>query len=322
MNQERQAIELLRLLGDEAADAVLAHMAPAQAESLRSALQKPAPGASKSHDKIAVLDSFQRYFQFARKSHPGGIALHVHEDEPAESEQPEFEGADDADARPLKLTGDALTDLGLLSNHQVAGALEAEQPRTAAILLNKLPPELAAELLSLLPSDHRNGIVKELGREQEAPQVLLERIARATLQRGLTLPPNPPDRRDRVDRLGDMLRAVPKKLRRDMMHAIEEDNEELGKALLKKLYRFEDIEDLDGRMIQQVLGEVDSSALTRALFGADEELVDAILSNLSKRARQTIEEELQFQTSVPESQVTAAREIVAEVIAKIDQEGE
>ncbi len=62
--------------------------------------------------------------------------------------------------------------------------------------------------------------------------------------------------------------------------------------------------------------------LTTALFGAEEAIVDAIMENLSRRARLTIEEELQFMTRVPESKVTSARETVAELIAKIDQEGE
>ncbi|MCA9063403.1 MAG: hypothetical protein KDA96_10100, partial [Planctomycetaceae bacterium] len=49
---------------------------------------------------------------------------------------------------------------------------------------------------------------------------------------------------------------------------------------------------------------------------------DAILCNLSRRARQTIEEELQFQSHVPESRVRQCREMIAEIIARIDQESE
>ncbi len=107
-----------------------------------------------------------------------------------------------------------------------------------------------------------------------------------------------------------------------MMTGIEEEDQEMSQALLKKLYRFDDLISLDGRVIQQVLGEVDGTTLTTAMFQAPPEIVDAILGNLSKRARQSIEEELAFQSHVPESRVTAARESVTEVIARLDQENE
>ncbi|MCA9049088.1 MAG: hypothetical protein KDA89_10200, partial [Planctomycetaceae bacterium] len=106
------------------------------------------------------------------------------------------------------------------------------------------------------------------------------------------------------------------------MTTIEEEDADLSAALMKKLYRFEDIRNLESHLVQQVLGEIDGTTLTTAMFGAERELVDAILSNLSRRARQTIEEELQFMSRVPESKVTAARDTVAELIGKLDQEND
>jgi flagellar motor switch protein FliG len=70
------------------------------------------------------------------------------------------------------------------------------------------------------------------------------------------------------------------------------------------------------------MGEVDSTNLTTALLGTSEEIKEAIYANLSKRARQTIEEEMQFMTNVPEDRVKQARESIAEVIAKIDMESD
>ena len=312
MTEQQQAAELLKLLGDETAEAVLAHLRPEQADTLRGLLDKSANSRLRPSKKTELLDNFERFFQFALKTSPRGPRLFQDDsDDSASQDKP----------RP-KLTGDPLVDLGTLSVHQIAQALETEQPRTVAILVSKLAPQLSAEILGLLLTDQRNAVARELAKELEAPKLLVERIARATYQRGATLPADPPDRRDRVDRLGEVMRAVPKKVRRDMMTAIEEEDEELSQALLKKMYRFDDLANLEGRMVQQVLGEIDGTTLTTALFQADEAVMDAILGNLSRRARQTIEEELQFQTHVPEARVTAAREAVAAVIAKVDSAGE
>ena len=222
----------------------------------------------------------------------------------------------------MKLTGDPLQDLSTLSVYQVAAALDTEQPRTVAILLSELSYQLTADVLSLLREEQQAAVVVELTRELEAPKVLVDRIARATFQRGLTLPADEPDRRDRLDRLSDVLRAVPKKLRRNMMTGIEEEDQSMSQALLKKLYRFEDLVSLDSRVVQQILGEVDGTTLTTAMFQAPTEVVDMILGNLSKRARQSIEEELSFQSHVPDARVAAARDSVTEVISRLDQENE
>jgi flagellar motor switch protein FliG len=164
--------------------------------------------------------------------------------------------------------------------------------------------------------------MKELTKEQHAPDVLVERIARATFVRAKQLPAEPPDTRDHADRVAEVLRSVPKAGRRNMLAAIEEQDPELAKSLLTRIYRFDDITALNKTVVQRVLGEVDSTNLTTALFGAPEEVKEAIFSNLSKRARQTIEEEMQFMTNVGESRIQQARDSIAEVIAKIDMESE
>jgi len=353
MNTQLQTIELLKLLGDDTAEAVLAHLAPAQAAELRAGLTTDDSLDFDRDDRRSLLDQFGRFMEFAVQHNPsafndssdpmlydesrgserqagristrgGGTPGAPEEVGDAESitDETQPSAASQDDATPPKLTGDPLHDLSLLSVYQVAGALETEQPRTVALLLSEFTFQQTADVLSLLVPEHQAAVVKEMAQEIEAPRVLVDRIAKATLHRGLTLPASEPDRRDRLDRLSDVLRAVPKKLRRNMMTGIEEEDQEMSQALLKKLYRFEDLTSLDARVIQQVLGEVDGTTLTTAMFQAPTEVVDTILGNLSKRARQSIEEELAFQSSVPEARVEAARDGVAEVIARLDQESE
>lgn len=311
MNSQTQTVELLKLLGADAAEAVLERMHPDQATVLRASLQTAGRSDLRRERGLELLDQFERFMEFAGRT---AVA------DPSGTEADSLDGESAAVA--MRLSGDPLEDLMSLSIFQIAGALETEQARTVAILVGEFNHELTADVLGLLMPEHRASVVKEMAKENNAPKVLIERIARATLQRALTLPADPPDRRDRLDRLSDVLRAVPRRLRRDMMASIIEDNEEMSQALMKKLYRFDDLISLDGRKIQQVLGEIDGTTLTTAMFQATDEIKDAILGNLSRRARQSIEEELAFQSHVPEARVEAAREAVAEVIARLDQEEE
>lgn len=247
-----------------------------------------------------------------------------------ESDQSQAEGAAESSipmkaekpVRPPVLTGIPLLDLQTLSAHQLATALSSEQPRTCAILLSSLPGKFAGDILSLLKAEHQKMVMKELTKEQHAPEVLIERIARATLTRAQQLPADPPDTRDHADRVAELLRSVPKAGRREMLAVIEEQDPDLAKSLLTRIYRFDDIASLGKTVVQRVLGEIDSTNLTTALFGAPPEVTEAIFSNLSKRARQTIEEEMQFMSNVTESRIQQARDSIAEIIAKIDMESE
>ena len=330
MDRQRQTIELLQLLGNDVAQMVLAQLSQEQAEKIREGIAKPPDQVLfRPKHQRELLDNFEEFFQFALRT---GMATSAQQDEQSDSNdntklaltEEDGNDTDEAETEPqiFQLTGDPLIDLQSLTISQLSQALETEQPRTTAILLANVSPKLAADTLSCLPEEYRRTVVKELSREQHAPQILVERIARATLQRGRSLSPEPPDRREHVDRLADVLRSVPRNYRMSMLTAIEEQDAELNKQLIKKMYRFDDIVSLDSRVIQRILGEIDGTTLTTSMFNASEEIKEAVLGNLSRRARQSIEEEMQFMTHVPEARVLQAREAVAEVIARIDQETE
>ena len=361
MDRERQTFELLQLLGDDVAEAVLSRLEPDRAALLRTGMQSDTTRRSTIGRQRAVLDEFDCFFQFALKSLPKdpvetpdsangsdsvdsqslnqmnnddkkteakGAADSVKTDSDNNSidETPLVEKSsgikEEPKSAPPALTGIPLLDLQTLSVHQIASALASEQPKTCAILLSNLPAKLAGDVLSLLKSDNQKQVMKEMTKEQHAPEVLIERIAKATFIRAQQLPADPPDTRNHADRVAEVLRSVPKTGRREMLAVIEEQDPDLAKALLTRIYRFDDIAGLGKTVVQRILGEIDSTNLTTALFGAPQEVTDAVFANLSKRARQTIEEEMQFMTNVTQARIQQARDSIAEVIAKIDMESE
>ena len=407
MDRERQTLELLQLLGDEVAEAVLERLQPERAQKLRASLKADTPHRSTISRQREVLDEFECFFQFALKSKPpepvapeavepsapvtidsetsaysagaggtagnGGVtgagpaaetaaaqgsAANSTPETPQQSNEAlaaeqqallaqqaeqnstadlnaEQKNAEqtDAEQRPdpedsmtatqtIPMSDNPLKDLETLSVHQIAQALGSEQSRTTAMLLSNLPAKLTGDILNLLKPEYQKLVMKELTKEQHAPAILVDRIARATFLRARQFSAEPPDSRNHADRVAEVLRSVPKAGRRNMLAAIEEQDPDLAKSLLTRIYRFDDITALNKAVVQRVLGEVDSTNLTTALFGADESVKDAIFANLSKRARQTIEEEMQFMTNVSETRIQQARDAIAEVIAKIDMESE
>lgn len=87
------------------------------------------------------------------------------------------------------------------------------------------------------------------------------------------------------------------------------------------MFTFEDILKLDNTAIREILKEVDKQTLMMALKGAPEELKQKFLSNMSQRAAQAFEEEMQFLGPVKVKEVEAAQRKIVEIVQKLAEEG-
>ena len=110
--------------------------------------------------------------------------------------------------------------------------------------------------------------------------------------------------------------------RQVMLQTLEEADPEKAQRIKDMLYVFTDLERVSDRSIQRLLGEVDSATLATALKNADETLVDRITHNLSKRARATLLEEIEFMGSVSAEQQAGAEKAICDVMSRLDNAGD
>ncbi|MBX3436545.1 MAG: hypothetical protein KF861_03575 [Planctomycetaceae bacterium] len=319
-NSADRAALLLGLLGDDVAESILARLKPEQAERLRRRRSDAVAAAGNRRLRTSVLEDFNRFLKFVEQQAEPGLRLFEGDDA-----APESAGAKrrSAGANPfIDPQGDPAVGLEQVTEFQVAGALEQEPPRVAALLLSVLPPRRSADILAHLPDQMRDRIVPELGREQTASPPVIERLMRTVLQRALQLPREGIERIDRVQRLADVLRAVARPQRKQMMQTLEEHDADTAAAVLEKLYVFVDLESANDRLVQKVLTEVDGTTLATSLAGASDGVKEKIFSNLSRRAQASLREELEFQRNLPTAQVQAAQREIAKTLARADQEAE
>jgi flagellar motor switch protein FliG len=87
--------------------------------------------------------------------------------------------------------------------------------------------------------------------------------------------------------------------------------------------QFEILARLDDRAIQRILrGEIDSRDLVKALKGQKENVREKIFRNMSKRAAQMLQEDMEFMGPVPSAQVKEAQEKIINIIRDLEQTGE
>ena len=106
------------------------------------------------------------------------------------------------------------------------------------------------------------------------------------------------------------------------METLEIEEPELADDIRKKMFVFEDILSLDDRAIQRVLRDVDNSDLALALKGANEDVQNVILNNLSKRLAVMIKEDMEFMGPVRMKDVEEAQQKIVNVIRKLEDSAE
>jgi flagellar motor switch protein FliG len=103
---------------------------------------------------------------------------------------------------------------------------------------------------------------------------------------------------------------------------LERRNPELGLAIRQKMFTFEDLLMLDRGSLQKVMREVDMRDLAVALKNVSAKLKDALLGCISKRAAETVNEEVAFLGSVKKRDIEAAQLRIVDSVRRLESEGE
>ena len=90
----------------------------------------------------------------------------------------------------------------------------------------------------------------------------------------------------------------------------------------KHLLTFDIVTKLDDRATQKWLREVDQQMLAKALKGADEEIQKKIFRNMSKRAANMLQEDMEFMGPVRTKDVNEARDKIIQIIFDLEANGD
>ena len=97
---------------------------------------------------------------------------------------------------------------------------------------------------------------------------------------------------------------------------------DLAQKIMDKMFVFDDIVKLDDRAIQTVLREVASETLVVALKGAQPEVREKILSNMSSRAAEALREDLESRGPMRLSEVEAQHKDSLKTVRRLADEGQ
>ncbi|MDI9567271.1 MAG: FliG C-terminal domain-containing protein, partial [Bacillota bacterium] len=126
-----------------------------------------------------------------------------------------------------------------------------------------------------------------------------------------------------VEALVEVLNQVDRATEKTILENLEEQEPELAEEIKRRLFTFEDIVQLDDKAVMRVLREIDLTRdLPMALKVASEEVKTKIFNNLSKRAVETLQEEMDYLGPVRLRDVEEAQQRIVNTIRKLEEVGE
>jgi flagellar motor switch protein FliG len=200
--------------------------------------------------------------------------------------------------------------------------IQDEHPQTIALILAHLPRQKASEILVGLPSQKQIEVVKRVANmEQTNPEVIKE-VERGLEHRLSDIVSQTFEKAGGVDTVAEILNLADRSTGKGIMEGLEAEDPDLVEQIRRLMFVFEDILLVSDKGIQSVLKEIDNDELALALKTASDELKQKIFKNMSERAAQLIQEDMQYMGPVRVSAVEAAQQKIVDVVRRLEDSGE
>ena len=205
---------------------------------------------------------------------------------------------------------------------QITGFIQDEHPQTISLILAHLDTEVSAMILSALANDVQADVVMRIATMDRTPpeivrevERVLERKMASIFSQGFTFASG-------VKEVAEIMNRIDRNAEKTIMADLEERDPELADEIARLMFTFDDVVYVDDTGVQRVLRDVESKDLALALKTANDEVKEKILKNMSSRAREMIEEEMEFMGPVRLKNVEEAQQKVVAIIRRLEDSGD
>ena len=205
---------------------------------------------------------------------------------------------------------------------QLLNFIQGEHPQTIALILSYIDPNQASQVLSSLSPDIQSEVAKRIAvMDRTSPEIIKE--VESVLEKKLSsVAANEYASAGGIESIVDVLNQVDRGTEKNILDKLEEDDPELVEEIKKRMFVFEDIVLLSDRAVQLVLRQVETHDLALALKTASDEVEDIITGNMSQRAAEMLEEDMEFMGPVRIREVEDAQQRIVNVIRELEESGE
>lgn len=313
-----KAAVIVAQLGPEVAKPVFAEMHSEEIQELASEVAR-----LKEVDPALALEIIREFVTFAASTRLAGSGgLDVARDL-LEQVFDESEAADMFEQLESSIAEAPFHFMRKMDPSQIISFIKDEHPQIIAVVLAYLPSDLASNVLASMQEEIQGTVAERIGMMGRVnPDAV--RLVEGILQRKMSnvLVATESSYIGGIDPLISIIQRSDRQTEKILLEAIEERDPKLAETIRANLFLFEDIAKIDDRSLQVVLREISPQDLAMSLKGVSEEVHEKVLGNLSRRAAQMLEEELELMGRVRRSSVEEAQGKIVAVIRRLEDKGE
>lgn len=314
----RKAAVLLVQLGKERSAAVLSNLREGEVEEITAEIARlesiDASVAQRVMDEFEELIAAHKYYS------RGGLAFAR---EILEASVGAEKARDIIERLNAVLTEMPFQFLRRADPRQILSFLQDEHPQTIALVLSHMGSEQAAIVLSGMVPQMQADVAHRIAvMDRTSPEhvKLVEGIFEKKLASVLSQAES-----STVGGLGplvDIINRSDRATEKLILEALEERDRELAETVRAQMFMFEDILSLDDKAVQLVLRQVEVADLATALKGVREEVRTKVMTNMSERAAENLEEEISLLGPVRLKTVEESQAKVVQVIRQLEESGQ
>lgn len=202
----------------------------------------------------------------------------------------------------------------------MADFTRTEHPQTIALILVHLKPDKAAEVLEHFSPEIQYEITRRMATLKSVPKEFIEEVAR-TLENELITGGTSDQQLGGVQLIANILNRMNRSTENAIMTSMEDSDPELAAQIRNYMFNFDDVMKLDDKSLQELMKDVSSEDLAKALKLVDEGMREKIFKNMSKRGAEMLREEISLMPPTRLSEVENSQRKIVEITKKLESEG-
>src|SRR5215471_12289238 len=312
------AATLFVLIGEETASEVLRYLNEAEIEAISKEISNVGPIASEEAEKSA--EELYQTLVANRFVSEGGVDY-------AKKVILRTLGAGPAKRIMDRLSSsyassNAFESIDRLNPIQLSQFIQNEHPQTIALILAHLTPSSSAELLESLPEDIQADVaVRMASLDTISPDVIrgISSVLEEKLKPVGTYAHN--QAYGGIRAVAELFNRLDRRQSRAVLDRIDHEKPEVANSIRQLMFIFEDISTLDDSAIREILQRIDKKTIAQALKGGTEQQQQQFFRNMSTRAVEMMQEEMDIMGPIKMRDVHAAQQKIVEIVRKLEEDG-
>lgn len=316
MSGSEKAAMLLLMMGEDKAAEVLRHVSPDEVERIGAAMAA-IKDVHLDH-AVSVIDTFE---QEVSEQLPLAVGL------------PNYVRnvlvgtlGDNGNTLADKVLGDEspleISSLRWLDLDTVVHMLKEEHPQIIAITLAHMDQSQAGYVLDKLEPYLQEDVVMRIATMQKIPQAALGEL-QEILNRKLAISSSFKAKQvDGAKLVAGIINGLSGESEKRVVELLAKTDPAMAERIKELMFVFDNLIDLTDKDTQRLLRDVPSDTLTVALKGANQLMREKVFRNMSKRAGEMLNEDMEARGPVKLSEVEVAQKEMLAVARRLADEGE